>query len=80
MTFHMYPSGLWPLKILMFALLVTCEIACVPSLPIAFSTAPHLYSTLSRPHRSKQTMTGRMDEWMTGPMDEMMLHDVLYYM
>jgi len=27
MTFHMYPSGSWPLKILMFALLVTCEIA-----------------------------------------------------
>ncbi len=26
-TFRMYPSGPWPLKILMFALLVTCEIA-----------------------------------------------------
>ncbi len=26
-TFHMYPSGPWPLKILMFALLVTREIA-----------------------------------------------------
>jgi hypothetical protein len=25
-TFHMYPLGPWPLKILMFALLVTCEI------------------------------------------------------
>ncbi len=26
-TFRMYPLGPWPLKILMFALLVTCEIA-----------------------------------------------------
>jgi hypothetical protein len=26
-TFQMYPSGPWPMKILMFALLVTCEIA-----------------------------------------------------
>ncbi len=26
-TFHMYPWGLWPLKILMLALFVTCEIA-----------------------------------------------------
>ncbi len=26
-TFHMYSLGPWPLKILMFALLVTCEIA-----------------------------------------------------
>jgi hypothetical protein len=26
-TFRMYPSGPWPLKILMFAMLVTCEIA-----------------------------------------------------
>ncbi len=26
-TFRMYPSGPWPLKILIFALLVTCEIA-----------------------------------------------------
>jgi hypothetical protein len=26
-TFRMYPSGPWPLKILMFARLVTCEIA-----------------------------------------------------
>jgi hypothetical protein len=27
LTFRMYPSGPWPLKILMFALLVTHEIA-----------------------------------------------------
>jgi hypothetical protein len=39
-TFCMYPSGPWPLKILMFALLVTCEMASVwhhCPMPLAFS-------------------------------------------
>ncbi len=70
MTFRMYPLGPWLLKILMFALLVTCEIACVPSLTIAFFTMPRLYSTLSLPCRSKQTMTGEMDDWTDGQMDD----------
>jgi hypothetical protein len=52
-------------------------LACVPSLPIAFPAASHLYSTLSLPRRSKQTMMGQMDDRMDGRMDEMMLHDVL---
>jgi len=80
MTFRMYPSGPWLLKILIFALLVTREIACVPSLPIALFAMPCLYSTLSSPHRSKQTMTGQMDDWTDGQMNEMMLHNILYYM
>jgi len=54
----------------MFALLVTHEIACVPSLPIAFYVMSRLYSTLSLPRRSKQTMTKQMDDktdgWMNG--------------
>jgi len=66
----MYRSGPWLLKILMFALLVTREIACVPSLPIAFFAMLRLYSTLSSPRRSKQTMTGHMDEWTDGQMDD----------
>jgi len=70
MTFRMYPSGPWLLKILMFALLVTGEIACVPSLPIAFFAMLRLYSTLSLPRQSKQTMTGQMDDWMDGQMND----------
>jgi hypothetical protein len=45
-------------------------LACVPSLPIAFSAAPHLYSTLSLPRQSKQTMTRRMDDGMDGQMND----------
>jgi hypothetical protein len=45
-------------------------LACVPFLPIAFSAVPHLYSTLSLPCRSKQTMTGRMDDRTDGRMDD----------
>jgi hypothetical protein len=45
-------------------------LACVPSLPIAFSAAPHLDSTLSSPCRSKQTMMGQMDDQMDGRMDD----------
>jgi len=49
----------------------------VPSLPIAFSAMPRLYSTLSSPRWSKQTMTEQMDDqmdgWMTRRMD-VMLH------
>jgi hypothetical protein len=37
-------------------------LACVPSLPIAFSAVPCLYSTLSSPRRSKQTMMRWMDD------------------
>jgi hypothetical protein len=44
----------------------------------------HLYSTLSSPRQSKQTMTKLMDDQTNGwmmmrQMDEMMLHDVLYF-
>jgi hypothetical protein len=56
----MYPSGPWTLKILMFA----------PSLPIAFFVVSHLYSTLSSPHQSKQTMTGRMNDQTDGQMND----------
>jgi len=45
-------------------------LACVPSLPKTFSVTPHLYSILSPPHRSKQTMTKRMDDRMNGWMDD----------
>jgi hypothetical protein len=45
-------------------------LACVPSLPIAFFAAPHLYSTLSPPRRNKQTMMGRMDDRTDGRMDD----------
>jgi len=39
-------------------------LACVSSLPIAFFAASRLYSTLSSPRWSKQTMTGQMDDQM----------------
>jgi len=45
-------------------------LACVPSLPIVLSVTPRLYSTLSPPCRSKQTMTGRMDDRTDGQMDD----------
>jgi len=45
-------------------------LACVPFLPIVFSVTPHLYSTLSPPHWSKQTMMGQMDDRMDGQMDD----------
>jgi hypothetical protein len=45
-------------------------LACVPSLPIVFSVALHLYSTRSLLRRSKQTMMGQMDDWMDGQMDD----------
>jgi len=45
-------------------------LACVPSLPIVFSTTLHLYSTLYSPHRSKQTMTKQMDDRTDGWMDD----------
>jgi hypothetical protein len=45
-------------------------LACVPFRLIAFSAVLRLYSTLSSPHQSKQTMTGRMDDWMDGRMDD----------
>jgi hypothetical protein len=38
--------------------------------PIAFSATPRLYSTLSSPCRSKQTMTGRMDDRTDGWMND----------
>ncbi len=41
-------------------------LACVPSLPIAFSATPHLNSTFSPPRWSKQTMMGRMDDGTDG--------------
>jgi len=41
-----------------------------PSLPIAFSITSHPYSTLSPPRRSKQTMTGQMDDQTDGRMDD----------
>jgi len=45
-------------------------LACVPSVPIAFFVAPRLYSTLFPPRRSKQTMTGWMDDQTDGWMDD----------
>jgi hypothetical protein len=39
------------------------------AISIAFSAVPHLYSTLS-PRRSKQIMTGRMNDQMDGRMDD----------
>jgi hypothetical protein len=45
-------------------------LACVPSFPIAFSTASRLYSTLSPPRWNKQTMTGWMDDRTNGWMDD----------
>ncbi len=45
-------------------------LACVPSLPIAFSIVSRLYSTLSPPRRSKQTMTRQMDDRTNGQMDQ----------
>jgi len=45
-------------------------LACVPSHPIAFSAASRLYSILSSPRRSKQTMTRQMDDRMDGRMDD----------
>jgi hypothetical protein len=45
-------------------------LACVPSLPIAIFAVLHLYSTLSLPRRSKQTMIKQMDDWMDGWMDD----------
>jgi hypothetical protein len=41
-------------------------LACVPSLPIAFSTVSRLYSTFSPPHRNKQTMTRWMNDQTIG--------------
>jgi len=55
-------------------------LTCVPSLPIVFSPASRLYSTLSSPRRNKLTMTRRMDDRTNERMDEMMFHDALYYM
>jgi len=45
-------------------------LACVPSLPIAFSAALCLYSILSSPRQSKQTMTRWMDDRTDGRMDD----------
>jgi hypothetical protein len=45
-------------------------LACVPSLPIAFSIVSRLYFTLSSPCQSKQTMMGRMDDWTDGRMSD----------
>jgi hypothetical protein len=41
-------------------------LACVPSLPIAFSAMLCLYSTLFLPRRNKQTMMGWMDDQTNG--------------
>jgi len=41
-------------------------LACVLSLPIAFSVVLCLYSTLSSPRHNKQTMMGWMDDQMNG--------------
>ncbi len=45
-------------------------LACLPSLPIAFSSASRLYSTIFPPCRSKQTMMGWMDDQTNGWMDD----------
>jgi hypothetical protein len=45
-------------------------LACVPSLPIVFSAAPHLYSTLFSPRQNKQIMTRRMNDRMDEQMND----------
>jgi hypothetical protein len=66
-TIYINPWWMDAISFISTSLLIATHL---PSLPIAFSVAPCLYSTLSPPCRSKQTMMRRMDDRMDGQIDD----------
>jgi hypothetical protein len=54
-------------------------LACVPSLPITFFAALCLYSILSLPRWSKQTMMGQMDDRTHAPNAQVCVYLMVHY-